>query len=344
MTSQPIVSVMMAAYNAETYIADSIRSILRQTLTDWELIILNDGSRDQTAAIIKGFADPRIRYFENAQNMGLSVTRNRMIGLATGRYLAVLDSDDIADSRRLELQVRYLNKHQGVGMIGAGIRLIDEDGQPNGQRYVFTDPCSRIPTILLFSNYFAHSTVLIRRDALPAVAYRTELPIAEDYDLWIRISKNWEVCNLRRILASYRIHNSNVSTADNHTRDKVERDILLMNLKEIAPALAQLRIQKELHYLFCGRLDIAGARKHFSYLRSSLITIWNNRMPNRAPKQNRDLAIILLRHYYCLLNLLQISHLAQIPQIMTMPIGDFSTKVFLFFSLLKRKFWHKVSR
>ncbi len=342
MTSQPLVSVMMAAYNAEAYIADSIKSILRQTLSDWELIILNDGSRDQTAAIVQGFTDPRIRYFENPQNLGLSATRNRMIDLARGRYLAVLDSDDLADARRLEVQTRFLNKHHRVGIIGAGMRIIDKYGKSTGQRHVFADPCSRIPTILLFSNYFAHSTVLIRREALPAVAYRTEMPIAEDYDLWIRISKNWQVCNLRKILASYRVHNSNVSTANNNVRDNAEREILLMNLKEIAPAFAELPIQKDLLYLFCGRLDIAGARKHFSYLRSSLIAIWNNRTPNRIPKQY--LAVILLRHYFGLLNILQISHFAKLPYILTMPIGNSMTRIILFGSLLKRKIWHVISR
>ena len=123
----PLVSVAMPAYNSEEYVKQAIDSVLAQTFSDFELIIVNDGSSDRSKEIILSYTDERIRYLENEKNLGIVKTRNRCIANAAGKYIAVLDNDDIALPFRLEEQVRFLEANSDYGVCGSFYRIIDSE-------------------------------------------------------------------------------------------------------------------------------------------------------------------------------------------------------------------------
>ncbi|MDQ8004976.1 MAG: glycosyltransferase [Pedobacter sp.] len=212
----PEVSVFIAAYNAERYLAEAIISILRQTFTDFEIIIVNDGSTDQTSKVVQKFSDNRIRYYENEKNMGLVFTRNRLKTLAEGKYIAILDSDDIAHIDRIKLQHDYLSANPDVVLCGGHGRQIDENGNFEGKLIEVISGVDLGPYLLL-RNPFINSSTMFRRDTFMSIGGYRDFPIAEDYDCFVRMSEMGVVTNLDSILVDYRIHGTNTTTiyADN---------------------------------------------------------------------------------------------------------------------------------
>ena len=190
----PIVSVLMAAHNAEPYLQKAVASVLAQSLTDFELILVDDASTDRTAGIIGSFDDDRIVAIRNDENLGAQRSRNRGLATARGQYVAVLDADDIAERRRLEAQVAYLDQRPEVAVLaswvtfidGAG-RIIEGDGPYVGRASVYPDPAV-IDWELCWGSPIWHSSVMMRRSALLAVGgYADHYNAAHDYDLWTRM-------------------------------------------------------------------------------------------------------------------------------------------------------------
>ncbi|SEW53189.1 glycosyltransferase family 2 protein [Chitinophaga arvensicola] len=206
----PLVTVFMAAFNGEAYIEKAIQSVLNQSFTDFELLIVNDGSTDRTLDIIHQFTDPRIRLVHNDGNKGLTFTRNRGIEEAKGKYIAVLDCDDLATPDRLKSQISFLNSNPEFAICGGQAILIDESGKQTGNLNVMAGDKSISPE-LVFQNTFINSTLMIKRSAMiEAGGYRDYSP-AEDYDLSYRISLHHPVTNLNEVLVAYRLHNNNIS-------------------------------------------------------------------------------------------------------------------------------------
>lgn len=204
----PTVSVIMPAYNAEKYLREAIDSILGQTFTDFEFIIINDGSTDSTKDIILGYDDPRIIYLENEHNAGICVTLNKGLDAARGRYIARMDSDDISMPERFSKQVEYMDSHPETGVLGTDIEVFGEGIDP----YVFTqsyesDLCS---AGLLFNSCFAHPTVFMRTELLRmnSLCYEDEYRGLEDLRLWWHIAKVSNLVNLPSPLLRYRMHKS----------------------------------------------------------------------------------------------------------------------------------------
>jgi glycosyltransferase involved in cell wall biosynthesis len=202
----------MAAYNAETYIAAAIRSILNQTYVDWELIVIDDASKDQTVAMVNRLADQddRIKLIAKEQNTGVVDTRNIGIQSSKGKYLAILDSDDIAYPKRLELQLEFMEQHPDHVLVGGECWEIDSQGNPL-KKIDRLIPNEQLSTLLLFSNYFINSTVMIRKSALDLPAYHQGFQPSEDYELFCRLGKKGNLANLKTPLAYYRIHDQNIS-------------------------------------------------------------------------------------------------------------------------------------
>jgi glycosyltransferase involved in cell wall biosynthesis len=224
------VSILMPAYNVEKYIGDSIQSILEQTFSDFELIIINDGSTDKTASIISKFDDKRIKYLENPQNSGLSFTRNRLIGEASGIYLAWLDADDIALPQRLEKQVKRLDQNPNLAFVASWARLIDAENQPTGAYIKSYIPNQYLGALLLFVNYIVQSSVVIRRDKLPEIHYDSAFPPTEDYELWTRILRNHQAEILPEVLVNYRVHTTNISHVQS---DKASSTVMLNHRNQL---------------------------------------------------------------------------------------------------------------
>lgn len=222
----PKVSVILPCYNSDAYIGDAIQSILNQTYDNYELIIINDGSSDNSVDIIKSFDDKRIHYVENPKNLGLIQSLNKGIKLAQGEYIARMDADDIAFPNRFEEQVNYLDTHETVSLIGSGYITI-----PGNKTFVPLES----PKIwdMLVRNRFAHPTVMFRKsDFLDrGLLYDENYSSAEDYELWSRaLIKGLQCKNLQRVLLKYRQHPKSITATKRQemteTNQKVKANLL----------------------------------------------------------------------------------------------------------------------
>ncbi len=253
-----MISVVMPVFNGEKFLKIAIESILNQTYIDFELVIINDGSKDKSAEIIKSYQDKRILFLENEGNKGIFYTRNRLFEEAKGDYIAILDCDDYAEPTRLEKQVNFLDKNEEFGLVGSWITLIDDENNEKGTWNLEHCP-ERIPAKLLFLNQFAQSSVMIRKQ-FADLKYREEYPPAEDYDLWTRIAHKTRVTNLAESLVKYRIHDQNISQTQS---EKANRNILKIyknQLEELGiyPDQEDLHIHKKV-----GNMDFDKNNKLF---------------------------------------------------------------------------------
>ena len=207
--NNPKISVLMSAYNSEQYIAEAIESILNQTFSDFEFIIINDGSTDDTSAIIKGFEnkDKRIRFIDNKVNQGISAVANFGLSIACGEYIARMDSDDISHPERFEKQVAYMDSHPECGVLSASYHMFgDVDHITVHPEYVGA-------LDLLVGCYVANPVAMIRKSVMDKYnfVYDKNYICAEDYDLWARMVRVTEIHNLPDVLLEYRWHKTNIS-------------------------------------------------------------------------------------------------------------------------------------
>jgi len=203
--SQPLVSVILPVYNGAHFLKEAIECILKQTHTDYELIIIDDGSTDASASIISAYADPRIRFYSQ-KNQGLAATLNRAISLAKGTYVARQDQDDVSLPDRLSKQVTFLNDHPDYGMVGTWA-LIWEDVKETQRSHKHPTENLSLQFDLLFNNPFVHSSIMIRKKVFDEVgAYCTDVDRQppEDYELWSRVARKFKVANIPDVLHVYR--------------------------------------------------------------------------------------------------------------------------------------------
>jgi hypothetical protein len=201
----PHVSVVLPVYNGLPYLHAAISSILSQSFSDFELIIIDDGSVDGSASVLEGFDDQRIRFLRQT-NQGLARTLNHGISLARGTYVARQDQDDLSHPDRLALQVAHMEAHQDCVLVGSWAQIMEVDRLVDRfHRHPVDEPTLRYQ--LLFNNPFVHSSVLLRRSALQQVGGYTTDPERqppEDYELWSRLSRIGSVANLGQVLLVYR--------------------------------------------------------------------------------------------------------------------------------------------
>ncbi|NTW34221.1 MAG: glycosyltransferase, partial [Bacteroidetes bacterium] len=214
----PEVSVLIAVYNGEKFLTEAIESILQQTFTDFELIIINDGSTDKTKDIILSYNDDRIKYFENETNIKLIPTLNKGIDLACGKYIARIDADDIAMPNRLEVQYNYMEKHPEIGLCASWLKTIG-DGE---QKIVeFKSQHDEIRLELFFHSYMHHPTVMMRTSLFKEnnIKYPNALH-AEDYALWVLLSEYTKFHVIPEVLLKYRVHDQNICVLNSDFQDK----------------------------------------------------------------------------------------------------------------------------
>ncbi len=194
----PRVSVVMAAYNAAPYLEETIESILAQTYSDFELIIVDDGSTDETPQILGRYTDSRIVRLRNKANMGVARARNRGNAAAWGEYIAIQDADDLSTPDRLQKQVAFLDVHPEIGLVGSQGLLLS-----NGGEHPLTVPLhnEEIQALLLGQNCLLHSSLMIRKTLVEQVKGYDETYMATaDYDLVLRIAELTQVANLPETL------------------------------------------------------------------------------------------------------------------------------------------------
>lgn len=185
--NEALVSIVMPAYNCEKYVVEAINSILAQTYRNWELLVLDDGSKDNTLRIIEEFSqnDSRIKALPNGKNMGVSATRNRGIELASGEWIAFLDSDDMWEPEKLEKQFEIVDK-EAAEFLFTGSSYINEEGEP--YKGIFEVPEKITYKKLRNQNVISCSSVLVRKKYFENIKMEKD-EMHEDYAVWLRILK-----------------------------------------------------------------------------------------------------------------------------------------------------------
>jgi len=212
----PLVSVVMSVFNGERFLREAIESILSQTFSDFEFVIVNDGSTDGTASILDSYerSDPRVRVFHQ-ENRGSAASDNRGCALARGKYIAHLDQDDVAPPDRLDRQVAFLENHEKVGLLGGAVEGIDDQGRRLFLEQLPLEDASIRAALRSFSFPLVHPALMMRKQAFDAtVGYRAQFLRAEDYDLSLRIIEGWEVANLPDVVLRKRIHSKQLTMCD----------------------------------------------------------------------------------------------------------------------------------
>lgn len=214
---KPKLSVILPVYNGQEYLLEAIESILSQGFSDFELIIINDGSTDHSATIIEKLEDPRIKFFQQS-NKGLAATLNRGISLAKGEYIVRQDQDDISFQSRFQKQVEFLDTNLEVGMVGTAAEIWVGNERTNRFLKHPTDNAV-IKFAMLFDNPFVHSSVMLRRSVFEKVGNYSEDFLRqppEDYELWSRVMREYKLANLPDVLVAYReVHGSMSRTGIN---------------------------------------------------------------------------------------------------------------------------------
>lgn len=296
----PAISVLLPVYNGAPYLTASIDSILSQTWQDFELIIINDGSRDESAAIIGSYVDPRIRYFEQ-NNIGLAATLNRGIELARGQFVARQDQDDISLPQRFDRQVEYLTLHPACGMVGTWADIWRE-GTTTGRTLRHPAENALLQLELLFDNPFVHSSVMIRKTLLLetggyAVDPRWQPP--EDFELWSRMACHSELANIPEPLLIYReVAGSMSRSTDPAFRERLVniccRNIRQMLGNQVDPGL--------IRGAACLLLDLDDREKPPGALQlAQLMNALGRTMQGRYPGYERQIRRRLREYYHRML-------------------------------------------
>jgi glycosyltransferase involved in cell wall biosynthesis len=197
----PLISVLMPVYNAERFLNEAIDSILIQTLYDFEFVIIDDGSSDKSVDIILSYSDPRIKFYQNKINLGISATLNRGIELCQARYIARMDADDISHPNRLERQYEFIKLHSDGVLFSCWAVEVSEDRKPitigrlKPEHYYYN---------LTFCCWIYHPTMIYRKDAIQSIGKYT-VPYSEDFELIWQILRRYKIYHLPEVLLEYRI-------------------------------------------------------------------------------------------------------------------------------------------
>lgn len=207
----PKVSVLIPIYNSGGYIREAIQSILNQSFSDFEVIIVNDGSTDNSISEIKKFHDKRIKLYNYKKNRGLTLARNSSLDFANGEYVAWLDADDMSHPKRLETQINFLDSHRDVAVCGTWVHVF---GGSTSSTWKFPVDHSDIFSGFLFNNRMAMSSVVHRNFSYIPYHFNETYTPAIDYEIWSRIGKKMKLHNLPQILTFYRLHDKQISNKE----------------------------------------------------------------------------------------------------------------------------------
>jgi glycosyltransferase involved in cell wall biosynthesis len=226
MSFTPYISVIMSVYNAEKYVGDCIRSILGQTFTDFEFIIINDASTDSSPEIIKSFKDKRIRLLNNRERS--YPTRNKGLRVARGKYICIMDADDISLPHRFERQVLFMDNNPEIGLAGSGYRVLGQD-----QDLFREGNYEKIKVQLMRNNCFIHPSVIIRHDLLKKhnLRYIRKYYYSSDYDFIARAARYFLVTNIPEVLMHYRVHEGQVTIQFRAKQAEYADEISLKQIK-----------------------------------------------------------------------------------------------------------------
>ncbi|OXA92207.1 glycosyltransferase family 2 protein [Flavobacterium hercynium] len=231
MFSNPKITVLMPVYNCDLFIKEAIHSVLNQTFSDFELIIIDDASSDSTVSLVKEIEDSRIKLIEKERNSGYTNSLNYGLEIAKGQYIARMDGDDICFPERFAKQVAFLDQNPDIALCGTLFKVIGRD-------IIVKVPEKHedMKMAMLRDCCIGHPTVMIRKSYLDkfSLIYDVHKEPAEDYDLWTRLLKVGKLHNLQEVLLDYRVHDAQVSQKRNDQQIKAANEIKINLLNNLA--------------------------------------------------------------------------------------------------------------
>jgi glycosyltransferase involved in cell wall biosynthesis len=255
--------VLLAVHNDARFLSEAVASVLRQTLDDLELLVVDDASTDETPAVLAGVSDSRLVLLRNDEQAGLAASLNRGLDAANGRFVARLDADDVAVPDRLQRQVERLRNDERTAVVGSAVVDLDEQGR-RGRTHVMPQGATALRWHALFSSPFFHPTVLVDRGVLDAhgLRYDPSFLESEDYDLWTRLFAYADGDNLSEPLVLKRVHAGQASQRRGELQESFQRQVALREIRRIAPT-----IDAELAWrVGTGQRARLGSRKAFLQL------------------------------------------------------------------------------
>ncbi len=206
-----LVSVNMVVFNGAPFIAEALQSILDQTYDNFELIIVDDASTDDTLKIVESFHDSRIKIIKHDRNRGSLESRITALNNSSGKYIAILDADDISMPNRLEIQQQFLEKNTQYGLVGGIAEKINKDGKSREKMMGLALSSEETMVMLLFKNCFIHSCVMYRKSMIDEFGWDGSVECSEDFQLITDISTKMKIINLPEIVGKYRKHDKNLT-------------------------------------------------------------------------------------------------------------------------------------
>lgn len=262
MTS-PLVSVIMPVYNDARYVMDAVNSVLGQSLRDLELIAIDDGSTDETPAVLRSVGDDRFRLITQPVNQGSAAARNRGIEAARGRYVALLDADDRAYPRRLERQVAFMEGSPHLALIGSWSRIVDEGGQPLGRVKRHPIAPDEVRARLLFRCCISQRGVMARREAFEVCKYDPEFRLSQDFDLFVRMAKSLKLGNMPEILMEARMHGKQITRTKRQAAKLSNIEIIRRQIEDLKVPYVNSDLER---HFFLTRPKLLEADLDVSYL------------------------------------------------------------------------------
>jgi len=261
---KPKVSVLMATYNRAAMIGPTIESVLRQTFKDWELVIPDDGSNDNTEELVKEFQknEPRIKYIRSPVNQGISRNYNMGFAMTTGEYIAMIDDDDPwRDDGKLEKQVKFLDEHPDYVGVGGGVIVVDGEGKEQ-YRYFKAETDQEIRSYMLYSNPMANSTTMFRRAAGEKVGwYDGSIRYSGDRDFWLKMGRIGKLCNFKEYFTYYTMTGNNATITNLRPHLKTSLMVMKRYKKDYPHYLSALAVNK-VQYSYAFLPEVVRRRIH----------------------------------------------------------------------------------
>ncbi len=248
MSTEPRVSVVIPVYNCRTYVAEAIDSILAQSFTDFELLLIDDASTDGSVDLMKSYADPRIRLVCSEVNLGIPKTHNKGVQLARGEYIAMLDHDDSSYPDRLAKQVAFLDRHRNCAVVGTWAEVRD-DGNGRVSRRIKRFPVSAedVRSQLLFTCSVLHPSIMARKAVMEDYRYCDRYAFCDDFDLFVRIARKHQIVNLPEVLVRHRRHADRTSNKKAHLKKGENLEVFGAQLGELSVAFTDADLER--HFL-----------------------------------------------------------------------------------------------
>lgn len=225
----PQVTILIPTYNCDKFLLECLGSVLRQNYTDFEILIIDDGSTDGTETLIRSLGHPKIRYYKNRRNLGIVASLNKGLRLAKGEYISRMDADDLMIGNRLEEQIKFLEHNKEYGLVGGSYQIMDGNGTYHETVHARTDP-DFLSLALIFRNQFHHAAITMRTEIARKLKYSSKFNYCEDHELWIRFAEISKVANLPGIHLSYRWHEDN---SCNKNQSILKKSILTLLSREL---------------------------------------------------------------------------------------------------------------